>query len=523
MHDEEGTLATTTSLCPTCLDRVPGRYVARDGSVHLARRCPEHGETSRKVWDSLDHWRWARDHGPTAPGDPGQDPLPTAEPEPNAEERADAPLEPEPDVDPSACGPGCGCGATADASGDGTADGTGTAGPADRAPPGDDLVVDNDHACLAVVEVTQDCNLSCSYCFASSGPGGAGRSFAEVEGLLETIIESGGPRPVQFSGGEPTVRDDLPELVERAREMGFEHVQVNTNGLALARREGYAERLADAGVTAVYLQFDGLEPSTYEAIREVDLTDEKHAAIAACRRADLPVVLVPTVVPGVNDGAEMAGIVRFGLDNLDVVESINFQPVAHFGRVAERHDRFSLDEAARRLAEGFDGLAARDFLPIPCCSSYCQSATALRPDGEGGAVPLTRFFDEELIDSLAGEIDESDWMEMLANTPAGTESACSAGACCDVDVPAGAASFLEGTLPVSFTGFMDADAADVERLDDCCISVPTPDGELVPFCAYNMTTDDGAYALRTRHGWGGRPRVDAPVPGEDGSVASDDD
>jgi hypothetical protein len=59
---------------------------------------------------------------------------------------------------------------------------------------------------------------------------------------------------------------------------------------------------------------------------------------------------------------------------------------------------------------------------------------------------------------------------------------------------------------------MDADAADAGRLDNCCISVPTDDGELVPFCGYNMTTDDGEYALRNRNNWGGRPAVDEPKP-----------
>jgi hypothetical protein len=42
--------------------------------------------------------------------------------------------------------------------------------------------------------------------------------------------------------------------------------------------------------------------------------------------------------------------------------------------------------------------------------------------------------------------------------------------------------------------------------------VPTDDGELVPFCGYNMTTDDGEYALRNRNNWGGRPAVDEPKP-----------
>jgi uncharacterized radical SAM superfamily Fe-S cluster-containing enzyme len=170
---------------------VPGVYETHDDAVYLTRSCPEHGESSRKVWDSLDHWKWADAFGP--------------------------------DIDTTASA---------------------------------DLTVDGDHACLAVIEVTQDCNLSCSYCFASSGPSGNQLSVEGVVDLLETVREEGGIRPIQFSGGEPTVHDDLPGLIERARDMGFEHIGVNTNGIELARREGYAERLADAGVTAIYLQFD---------------------------------------------------------------------------------------------------------------------------------------------------------------------------------------------------------------------------------------------------------------------------
>ncbi len=447
-------LAETTSLCPHCLDRVPGRYEERDGAVHLARRCPDHGETTRQVWDSVDHWRWVHEFA------------------------GDAAPTPDPDGE---------------------------------------FVVENDHACLAVVEVTSDCNLSCSYCFASSGPGGRHRPFDEVVDLLETVEAGGGPRPIQFSGGEPTVRDDLPELVERAGEMGFDHVQVNTNGIRLATEDGYAERLADAGVTAVYLQFDGVTAETYEAIREVDLTDEKAAAIEACRAAGLSVVLVPTVVPGVNDD-ELGDIVRVGLDNLDVVESINFQPVAGFGRHDEFGGRFSLDAAAAALADDLDGVAARDLLPIPCCSATCQSATALKPDGDDGVVPLTQFLSAELFDSLSGMVDEGDWMELLANTPAGQASACSAGGCCGgsdggTDLPVDPGDLLGAVLPVSFTGFMDADAADAGKLSNCCVSVPTDTGDLVPFCAYNMTTDDGRYAIRNRNDWGGRSGVGRD-PGE---------
>ncbi|MFB6296375.1 MAG: radical SAM protein [Halobacteriales archaeon] len=482
MADTGRTLATTTGLCPSCLEAVPGEYEEKEGSVYLTRECPDHGVASRQVWASVDHWEWAGDFGPES-----------------------------------------------------TFEG--------------DLTVDDDHACLAVIEVTQDCNLSCSYCFAGSGPGGNQLPRETVIDRLETVRSEGGTRPIQFSGGEPTVHEELPEFVEAAREMGFEHVQVNTNGLRLASEEGYAERIAEAGVTAIYLQFDGLEPETYEAIREVDIAAEKHEAIAACRDADLPVILVPTVVPGVNEG-EMGDIVEFALENTAVVRSVNFQPVAHFGRYAENEGRFSLEEAAGSLADQIDSVEKRDLMPVPCCSSYCQTATAFVPDADGGAVPLTRFLQLDSFDAIAGMIDESDWMEMLAGTPAGAERAGEVTGCCGPPIPGGSScgpdaeaesargepsggdEALSGEdddlpgeiLPVSFTGFMDADAGDLDRLDNCCISVPTESGDLVPFCAYNMTTDDGRYAVRNREGWGGRPAVGEPMPeGEPASRAPEDE
>ncbi len=456
MSNRHANLGSTTSLCPDCLERVPGRYETREGSVYLTRECSEHGTVSRKVWGSVDHWEWAGELGPAF------------------------------DFDGDA-----------------------------------EFAVENDHACLAVVEVTRDCNLSCSFCFASSGPGGEHLPREEVVELLETVKKGGGPRPIQFSGGEPTVREDLPELVETAVGMGFGHVQVNTNGIRLATEDGYADDLAAAGVTAVYLQFDGLEEETYERIREVPIAEEKHAAIEACRDAGLSVVLVPTVVPGTNDH-EMGDVVRFALENLDVVESVNFQPVAGFGRYDDHGGRYAIDEAASELAEQVDGLGTRDFLPIPCCSSYCQMATALLP-GEDGAVPLTGLIDDDLIEELSGLVDESDWMELLASTPVGRRSACETAGCCGGSVPDGAGELLDEVLPVSFTGFMDADAADAGRLSNCCVSVPTPSGELVPFCAYNMTTDDGRYAIRNRNGWGGRDGTgDPPETAPDGATVAED-
>lgn len=378
----------------------------------------------------------------------------------------------------------------------------------EEAPVGDEpLRVLNQHACLAVVEVTTQCNLECSYCFASSGHAGEHLPFEDVMALLDVVAEDGGPRPIQFSGGEPTVRDDLPELVAAARKRGFEHVEVNTNGIRLAQADGYAQALVDAGVSAVYLQFDGFQKATHVDIREADLRAVKHDAIEACRAAGLPVILVSTIVRGVNDD-ELGEIVRFALENRDVVTSVNLQPVAHFGRFAEDTGLLSLDAVAKRLAAQTDIFEVEDLKPVPCCSAYCQAATAILPDDEGGGVPITRFVSDELFDELSGLVDESDWMQLLAGTPEAEERAAFIASCCSFEVPSDAAGIVDELLPVGVTGFMDADAADVARLEQCCIGVPTFEDGMVPFCAYNMTTRDGRYAFRAKHGWQGRTQVE---------------
>ena len=84
---------------------------------------------------------------------------------------------------------------------------------------------------------------------------------------MDYLMSHGGPFNLQISGGEPTVRDDLPELIRMGREKGFTFFQLNTNGLRLAEEPGYAEALKEAGLSCVFLQFDGVDDSVYEVLR----------------------------------------------------------------------------------------------------------------------------------------------------------------------------------------------------------------------------------------------------------------
>jgi uncharacterized radical SAM superfamily Fe-S cluster-containing enzyme len=149
------------------------------------------------------------------------------------------------------------------------------------------------------MELTRKCDLACPVCFAdsSANAGGEDPSLDAVAERLSALFAAEGAVNLQLSGGEPTTRSDVPEIIAASRAAGFTFVQLNTNGLRLTAEEGYAERLRDAGLSSVFLQFDGLTDRTYRTLRGRPLLDKKLRAIERCAEAGLAVVLVPTVVP----------------------------------------------------------------------------------------------------------------------------------------------------------------------------------------------------------------------------------
>ncbi|MBI2076771.1 MAG: radical SAM protein [Euryarchaeota archaeon] len=443
-------LGPARSLCPTCLKEAPGGYFTQAGKVTLQRNCPDHGKTTSPFWGDVEHYRWTQQIEQTALGDGSQ----------------------------ACCAPGTpGCG------GDATS-----------------------RRCVTVVPITDACNLECSYCFASSGPAQTHRSLDEVGTMLRGAFrESGGPTPIQLSGGEPTIHPDILSIIADARRTGFSHIEVNTNGILVANRPGFAESLHDAGVTALYLQFDGTTDPTYRATRDADLWDVKQRAVQRAREAGLTVILVPTVVPGVNEH-ELGSILRFALKNRDVVRGVNIQPVRHFGRFAEDSGHLSLDRVAKLLEEQTGYLRARDLFPVPCCSSACYAATILLPS-PGGAVPLTRYLSEATFLKALANAGERRFMDVLAGTPDAQQVAKDVACACGIPFSGLAAKLMKETVLVSVTGFMDSQTVDLDRMGRCCVRVATRDGQLAPFCGYYLTDEKNEYAWRN-HTY----PADAPKP-----------
>ena len=445
-------LGRTYSVCPVCLERLEARKIAYGESIYLEKECSEHGPFKTLIWDGPPAYAdWARECAPPRP---------------------------------DAC-----------------------ASPVDKGCPFDcGLCADHlQKSCCTLIEVTQRCDLGCPFCFASAGEDPKDDpSLGTVRGWLQTLLDSGGPYNLPISGGEPTVRDDLCSIISMAGEMGFVFTQLNTNGLRIAREDYYAKKLRQAGLDCVYLQFDAVRDEPYEVLRGRPLWREKQEAVLRCAEAGLGVVLVPTVVPGVNDG-EVGGILRYAFDHLPAVRGVHFQPVSYFGRYpgmpdAPRH--MTLPALLRAIESQTDGgLRAEHFHPSGAQNSYCGfnasflllESGEIRPMGAGGGCDCSADSARKVRDYVARR-----W------SPPKAEEGCQC-ACGSVDTGA-LDAFLRRvqthSLAVSCMMFQDAWNLETDRLRQCRLHVAVPDGRLVPFCAYNLTATNGRTLYRPREGRG---------------------
>jgi len=467
-HEEGVLLGTTESVCPQCLARIDAHRIAENGNVYLVKNCPEHGRFKTITWrgePAYHSWALAskRSHSPPAS---------------TTAESLGCPFD---------------CGLCQD---------------------------HRQHTCCVLLEVTERCNLACPFCFASSPSTQADPGVDDIENWLRMLLASGGPFNLQLSGGEPTLRDDLPEIIARARGMGFSFIQLNTNGLRLAQDVAYLERLKTSGLDCVFLQFDGVTDAVYEQIRGRALFSMKLEVIQRCRDQQLGVVLVPTLVPGVNTG-QIGDIIRWAIEEMPTVRAVHFQPVSYFGRypaTPSDADRITLPEVMREIERQTDGMIRMpDFHPPAAENAYCsfQGKFTLCSDGkltpscnpgqtsccspvssQSGLVQLeSPSLDSRDESKRAREFVARQWVFPVSepslsgrDSPSHIES-----------LDAFLRDLQLNTLTISGMAFQDAWNLDLERLRDCFIHVVSPDRRLVPLCAYNLTDARGRALYRRRH------------------------
>ncbi len=445
-----GILSKTESVCPDCLVRIPAVRVLEGEDVFLEKTCLQHGTFRTILWRGLPAFSsWVRPKKPSFPKNPF------------TEIKQGCPYD---------------CGLCPE---------------------------HQQQSCCVLLEVTQRCDLHCPVCFADAGHSPPpDLTISEIAAWYERLLAAGGPFNVQLSGGEPCVRDDLPEIIQLGHFYGFTFFQLNTNGLRIAHDASYLAKLKAAGLSTVFLQFDGTNDTIYKNIRGRELLEKKMAVIRRCVEMGIGVVLVPTLVPGVNTN-DIGNILRLALAYMPAVRGVHFQPISYFGRYPTDptdEARITIPEIIRAIGAQTDGIfQSSAFCPPGGENAQCSfhGNFVLMPDGALKA--LTRHKGESCCqpsEAAQGAVRSREFVAEHWASPASPTSlpVINGPSFGEWDV------FLERTRThtfcVSGMAFQDAWTLDLDRLRDCYIHTASPDGRLVPFCAYNLTDRNGRSLYR---------------------------
>jgi len=440
----------TTSLCETCLETVPAKVIIQDDKVYYQKRCRSHGVTKTLISDDLDYWRaqklWLK---------PGDRPL-------TAQTRTEA-----------GCPFDCG------------------------------LCPDHEqHSCLALLEITEACDLACPVCFASAADHhGRHRTMAEIERMLDALVASEGiPDLVQLSGGEPTLHPQFFDILDAVEARPIRHLMINTNGVRIARDPAFVSRLATyKPAFEVYLQFDALQDDALMDLRGARLSRIRRAALGALEREAISTTLVVVVKRGVNDH-EVADIVRHALE-WRCVRGVTFQPVQDAGR----NEGFDPDEHRVLLTQirreiGKSGVfATEDMIPLPCNPDQISIGYGLRNGNQ--VVPITRLIPREVILHGPNTVTYEAYPELrarmfdllsLSTVQDNTGEKLAGLLCCLPQAMVPEELGYAASFRVVIMQFLDRYNFDLATVKRSCVHFVTPEGMIYPFDTYNTFYRPGA-------------------------------
>ena len=485
----------TESICPICLKKVEAKICKKNGYLVIEKRCEEHGKfsiphwQSSKIFDFVEKYDYFKSYEKI-----------------RGENFSNVNC-------PFACG------------------------------------LCNDHlskTVIGVIDLTKRCDLSCVMCFASFSDKETSYepSKDEIFKMLDFMSRLN-PKPpaVLFSGGEPLLREDLPEIIAFAHKMGFLTI-LATNGIRIAKFPEIIANLKKSGLNVVYLQFDSLNDEFYEKFRGGKLLKYKLKVIELCRKYDVEIILVPTLIAGANNH-EIGDLIRFAAENSDIVRGLVFQPIAYTGRATDMPEAgatvdtmFAEEVEAQTLGE----IRATDLYPIPImvppiivmrkfmkkpwplfsCSPHCGIVNWIYVSKNGRLIPINRllnfekFFEE--LNALSKSINSKGKIQILFHLFLAALKSLNLGL---VHREIGIINFLKTVLRVHVSptyrslgelrrrilllgcmAFMDRYNFDVARVRRCVIHFITPDLKVIPFCAYNniyRTEIEERYAKKARN------------------------
>ena len=422
----------TTTVCPECLERVPGTVVERDARVYLQRNCTAHGATEALIAsDAALYWNETR--GPV-------------------------------------CGPGGCCGPSTNHS--------------------CTLIFEITEHCNLTCPT---CFTASSPHLTWAMPFDEfrvklGRLRAAGKDTADVVQLSGG-EPTTHPEFEQIVAHCFEQGVSKVyvNSNGVRFASDRTLVQRLAEIDGGSERLH------IYFQFDGFAESTHAQIRgSKNLFPVKQRAIENLLGAGIFVVPVMTVTRGINL-SEVGAVIRMAREHHPHMNAVMLQPAFYAGRYENDRNapRLTMAEIVHEVVAQTDGLfSLDDFGPIPCSSPNCfgMAVALVREDR---TIPVSRYFprfQEWASPAVAPLVDQ-----VRDRLPATMLEAVAESDALDVvldllgenDDSADWSSYRDFFI-VAIKPFMDAYTYDQDRVDRCCVHVIDRAGQPVSLCEYNV-------------------------------------
>jgi len=248
---------------------------------------------------------------------------------------------------------------------------------------------------VLTIDLTNRCNMMCDPCFMDANQVGFVHelNWDEIKTMLNNAVQIKPRRQmsVQFSGGEPTLSPHFLNSIRYARHVGYQSVQAATNGIEFAKSKDFCQQASRAGLRYVYLQFDGVGNEANSHRHVGNLFDVKIKAIENLHQAGVEIVLVITLVNGINN-EQVGKIIQFALDNPRKIAFLSFQPVSFTGRDEQITDerrkaqRYTLSHLAHDVkSQTGIGEPARDWYPISFISTFSDWADLVHgPNADWG-------------------------------------------------------------------------------------------------------------------------------------------
>jgi 7,8-dihydro-6-hydroxymethylpterin dimethyltransferase len=467
----------TKSICPECQKEIDAELTHKDGKILITKKCPEHGVFTATHWQSSNVYNFTEDY----------DFFKYFE-EAKGSKKAD------------------GCPYTCESCNGHVSD-----------------------TVIGVIDVTKKCNLRCAVCFSTFSDHIVDYEPTKDELVnILTFLSQRNPKPpaILFSGGEPLEREDMHEIIAAAHKLKFMTI-LATNGIHIAESPERAAQLKREGLNIVYLQFDSFRDEFYQKIRGRKMLQRKFKAIEVCRKLDMEVILVTTLMNGFND-QEVGKIIKFAAANSDIIRGLIFQPIAFTGRATDnpfqdgwRDWRFAEQVEAQTGGE----IAKTDLFPMSVmsspikimrkfmkkpwplfsCSPHCGIVNWVYVSKSGKMIPINHFvsfdkFFKGILKTAQNVEDQSKFSLLATLFLSSTISMNMLLVTKEVGIFTLMKAILKMFVSPSYQSlgpirrrifllgcmaFMDSYTFDVNRVQRCVVHYVTPNLKVIPFCAYN--------------------------------------